>query len=287
MCSSDDDSESGTDSEVERENDQNEVIWDQLQTGIRHVEWASKRLAICNMDWDHVKGEDLLLLLQSFKPASGEVKAVAIYLSDFGAERLEAEEKEGPKMEIKKVNPDKKVVDGQDIDEETRSAIRIYQFDRMRYYYAVVECDTVETATSIYEACDRVEYESSGVQLDLRFIPDVTIFEESRLRERVTIDNINVNKYKANYFETAAIRFQNPKVTWDETNPDRLKKFDRIMKKENPDEVSDLEDLIAPGSDDEASDDEHGGGKDGLKELLAAAGIKRNEKPSMLVDWEP
>uniref|UniRef100_A0AC34G876 NUC153 domain-containing protein n=1 Tax=Panagrolaimus sp. ES5 TaxID=591445 RepID=A0AC34G876_9BILA len=46
MCSSDEDSESGTDSEVERENDQNEVIWDQLQTGIRHVEWASKRLAI-------------------------------------------------------------------------------------------------------------------------------------------------------------------------------------------------------------------------------------------------
>lgn len=111
----------------------------------------------------------------------------------------------------------------------------------MRYYYAVVECDTVETATSIYEACDKVEYESSGVQLDLRFIPDETVFEEERIRESVTLDNVNINKYRPNYFETAAIRLQNPKVTWDETNPDRLKKFDRIMKKENDKDLSDAE----------------------------------------------
>lgn len=91
------------------------MIWDKLQTGIRHVEWASKRLAVCNMDWDHVKAEDLFLLLLSFKPASGELKTVSIYLSDFGAEQLEIEEKQGPKMDLKIA--DKNAKDGKDIDE--------------------------------------------------------------------------------------------------------------------------------------------------------------------------
>lgn len=117
MYSSDEDSESSTDSEVEREDGQNEVIWDKLQCGIRHVEWASKRLACCNMDWDNVKAEDLFLLLLSFKPPAGEVKSVTIYLSDFGAERLEQEEKEGPQFQLNKKNAATKDAGDDTIDE--------------------------------------------------------------------------------------------------------------------------------------------------------------------------
>lgn len=49
--------------------------------------------------------------------------------------------------------------------------------ERFRFYYAVIVCDSAETANALYEACDGYEYEVSGVALDLRFIPDDMEFD--------------------------------------------------------------------------------------------------------------
>lgn len=57
---------------------------------------VTKRLALCNYDWTHIKPSDLIVLFNSFKPATGFIEKVELYQSDFGKERMENESIAGP-----------------------------------------------------------------------------------------------------------------------------------------------------------------------------------------------
>ena len=162
---------------------------------------VSRRLAVCNMDWDRVRAVDIFILLNSWKPANGVIKSVTIYPSEYGLKQIELrktarssarndqnrssrkiskwylrtrwsstsnyvcrngkssgqqseveaeEEPEDP--EIKSDDDDDNINpqtfneddDPDTTDPATRERLRKYQLNRLKYYYAVVECDTVE-----------------------------------------------------------------------------------------------------------------------------------------------
>ena len=56
----------------------------------------SSRIAVVNLDWDNIRATDLMAVVQSFLPSSGRVLKVAVYPSEFGRERMERENFEGP-----------------------------------------------------------------------------------------------------------------------------------------------------------------------------------------------
>lgn len=130
--------------------------------------------------------------------ARGKVLSVRVYPSEFGKERLAREQTEGPPVEVFK----KKTGDEEDVRDDTsdvgdaedynEEALRKYQLERLRcvyfirfshcltqrrYYYAILECDTVEAASHIYSELEGTELERSANVFDLSFVPDEMAFD--------------------------------------------------------------------------------------------------------------
>ena len=129
------------------------------------------RIAIVNLDWDHVRAIHLYKIFSSLVSptapvatsspksivhpdrqhsvrgasstvARGKVLSVRVYPSEFGKERMAREEKEGPPAEVFKRKKD--FEDEEDINEKTiyevgdeidydEDALRKYQLERLRY----------------------------------------------------------------------------------------------------------------------------------------------------------
>lgn len=244
-----------TSSEDEAEDDLAEIFpkepefehaWGELDKNAPRGDEITNRLAVCNMDWDRLKAKDLLALFNSFKPKGGVVFSVKIYPSEFGKERMKKETIQGP-VELKELPED--ATDEQKI---CREKLREYQFKRLKYFYAVVECDSPETANKIYEECDGLEFESSCSFVDLRFIPDDVMFNDE---PKDVATDVDFTVYKPKYFTSAAMATSKVEITWDETDNDRLSTLNRTFKK---DEILDMDfqAYLASSSEEEAEEEE-------------------------------
>lgn len=243
---SDEDEEDEEDEEVEGAGIISEGDMQRFQDEQAEVESGevTNRIAIVNLDWDHVKSTDLMALFSSFIPdKSGKVLTVSIYPSEFGKERMQQEEIEGPPKALFKNGPkDSDDSDSSDSDSDSDNdsdsdansesederikkelmtegndqdfdsdALRSYQLDRLRYYYAVMVCSSPETAQHIYEATDGTEYQSSSNVIDLRFVPDDVTFDDE---PRDMCDKVP-DSYKPVDFVTNALQSSKVKLTWD------------------------------------------------------------------------
>jgi hypothetical protein len=210
---------------------------------------VTSRIAVVNLDWDNIRAVDLFAVFSSFLKGTGRIEKVAVYKSEFGRERMEREEMEGPPREIfarraqlsvveedvdsedESEDSDQKDQDEDEEDEQIKkdllkeddgqefdsAALRQYQLERLRYYYAVIVCSDKETANHIYESTDGTEYLSSANFIDLRFIPDNVEFDEKPRDECSSMPT----GYKPTEFVTDALQHSKVKLTWDADDAER------------------------------------------------------------------
>ncbi|KAK9129401.1 hypothetical protein Sjap_009888 [Stephania japonica] len=215
------------------------------------IEKETKRLAIVNMDWSQVRAVDLYVLLTSFLPKNGQLMSVTVYPSEFGLKCMEEEAVHGPIGLFDSDKDESNDSDDNDDNEEIGDEkIRAYEKRRMRYYYAVVECDSVATADCLYKTCDGTEFERTSNVLDLRFIPDSMEFKHP---PRDVATEVPTN-YEGLDFHTRALQHSKPNLTWEEDEPQRSK---ILRRKFNADQLAKLElDEFLASDDGESSDDE-------------------------------
>lgn len=261
VSSDDDDSSEEEVSDVEEELDEKPPEGD-----------PTPSFAVVNMDWDNVRAVDLMATFASFAPKGGAIQSVAVYPSEFGKEQMQKEELQGPPKELfrnkKKDTADLDSEDDfdltnkEDLEKAARKlyeeddgkedydhkALRKYQLQRLRYYYAVVVCDDVTTAKNIYDNCDGTEYESTANVFDLRYIPEGMEFDESEARDVCT--KIPSSYRPDSAFVTDALQHSKVKLTWDETPKERVTLASRAFSQKEIDDM-DFKAYLASDSEDE------------------------------------
>lgn len=256
---SDTDKEIDIDTDTDDGVDENDSEEDEpeIQEEVAEIEKETHRLAVVNMDWRYVKAVDLYVLFSSLAPTSGLIKSVTIYPTEFGLQRMNEEEVKGPvglfDGENKRSDEDgsaEEETDEEDFhdSDSDNEKLRAYEKSRMRYYFALVECDSSATADHIYKENDGVEFEHSSNPLDLRFIPDDMEFKQP---PKDVASEIPAN-YENKDFYSRALQHSKVELTWDEDEPLRANTLKRKFTDEQLAQLE-MDELIA--SDVSDSDD--------------------------------
>lgn len=270
---------SSEEEEVEEDEDEQAQFPDKQQPDVPTGD-VTNRIAVVNLDWDNIRAEDLMTVFSSFLPPGARVLNVTVYPSEFGRERMEKEEVEGPPKEIfasskkssKRDGSDAEEIDSEEEEEEIKKSIlkadngeefnstqlRRYQLDRLRYYYAIIKFSSKDTAKHVYDLIDGAEYLSSANFFDLRFVPDDTDFSDDKPRDecsRIPDD------YKPTEFVTDALQHSKVKLTWDADDKSRKEAQARAFRGSHADiDENDLKAYIgSDSSGDESEDNEDGG----------------------------
>lgn len=269
-----DDSSSSSESSSEEDESDEEVEEEaELAPGTKSevpVGEVSSRIAVVNLDWDNIRAEDLMAVFSSFLDSGHKLLKVAVYPSEFGRERMQREEMEGPPKEIFASSKADESDNGSDSEEEDDEAIkeklinpddgtadfdsqalRRYQLDRLRYFYAVLTFSSAQAAKAIYDAVDGTEYLSTANFFDLRFVPDETDFSIDTPRDECEAISTN---YKPNEFITDALQHSKVKLTWDAEDTSRKEAAARAFRTHDIKDLDDVDLAAYIGSDSSGSE---------------------------------
>ena len=117
----------------------------------------------------------------------------------------------------------------------------------MKYYYAVVYCNTPTTAKFLYDEYNGFEFENSNILLNMSFIPDEIKFTQE-LKD--SADEVPDN-YEFNFDQqkklNRALGHSKVKLTWDQTDAKREAKLQngfKIQFKDSDDEAQYYKDIL-------------------------------------------
>ncbi|KAJ5783577.1 uncharacterized protein N7518_009254 [Penicillium psychrosexuale] len=264
-------SEEESSDEEEDEADEDVIEFPDEQRSDVPLGEVTDRIAVVNLDWENIRAEDLMAVFSSFLPSGGRVLNATVYPSEFGKERMEREEVEGPPKEIfasgKKKNTSqdseeeeikKSMLKADDGEEFNSTQLRRYQLDRLRYYYAIIKFSSKDVAKHVYDLVDGVEYLSSANFFDLRFVPEDTDFSDDKSRDECSRIP---DGYKPTEFVTDALQHSKVKLTWDADDKTRKEAQARAFRGSRQDiDENDLKAYLgSDSSENEESDDEDGG----------------------------
>ncbi|GFE52748.1 Vir superfamily protein [Babesia ovis] len=210
---------------------------------------ATNRLAVVGCDWENISASDLFVLFETmYRSLSSKhtscVKRAAIYLSDFGVERLAYENIHGPPVVARED------VREEELDDTARQeALRKYQKERSRYYYGIVEFENVNQAKLLYDEMDGVEAYFAFASLDLRFVPDHIVFERDPTSECFEMPS----NYEPPAESTSAFRHSRVECKWDMPSAKRFKTLTKKFKEKDIESL-DLREYIASEDDDDDID---------------------------------
>jgi hypothetical protein len=289
-------SSEGSDDEYDEDND---PLLDELvesRAGHVAVEYMddgdspTRRLACVNLNWDLLGAVDVLALVKSFCPPSGAVRKVTVYPSNFGRERMALEDVQGPILDLD-LEETAKAVSEEVAKHRRDNALRKYELERRRYYFAIVECDSPDTAVAIYKACDGVDIEDTSSAFDLRYVPDEQTFENVDVRDQATIvpqnyvppetmpeDGIASTKVKIACFVCFCFKknwFIQVEVSWDVTPASRSR---MTMKAPEQAELEDLDYAHLFASEGSDGDEDSSELRVKTKEKLFSLFLNKKEK---------
>ena len=221
--------------------------WNFNSENIETTNENSSTLALCNFDAATIRAQDLFTLFQSFVPLGGQILDVKIFLSKYGREKIAQEQTEGP-VELKRDNNNYK-----DENEQVEmESIRLYQAQKLRYHYAIIRCSDEETANHLYTSCDGMEFETSALFVDLRYVPKSEMFDEESVIDSFKSGD-TVQKYIPNIFLNKSLSHQKAQLTWDETDPRRVEVFQKQIKTDE--DLDDFNAYLASSSSDDEMDE--------------------------------
>jgi hypothetical protein len=213
---------------------------------------ATPRLACLDLDWVNVRAVDILVALKSFIPKGGRILSVTVYPSDYGLKQMKSESTAGPRgiwnTDKSKSQTDSDDEERDDDGELDTNKLRHYERSKLRWYYAIVVCDSSKTANEIYNECDCMELMKSANRFDLRFVPDDQSFTDRVIRDTATEVPVD---YVAPVFQTKALQHTNVDLTWDKGDDGRKKTLTRKLKEE---EIKDEDFKTYLASESEESD---------------------------------